>query len=122
MIIFDENVERYWINLIQSLGYPSISIAEKFPGISDRKVVEIVKSYEGLLITEDKDFGELTYRLKLDHKGILLIRLSQLPRIERIELVVQVIENHFNELYNNFSVIDKRGLRIKTAHNRADLR
>jgi len=34
-----------------------------------------------LLITEDKDFGELTFRLRLNHCGVLLIRLSDLPRL-----------------------------------------
>jgi predicted nuclease of predicted toxin-antitoxin system len=71
-----------------------------------------------LLITEDKDFGELTYRLKLEHKGILLIRLGELPRKERIELAAQIIEKHFSDFFNNFSVLDKRGIRIKTAHNK----
>jgi predicted nuclease of predicted toxin-antitoxin system len=67
-----------------------------------------------LLITEDKDFGELTYRLKLKHKGILLIRLSDIPRKERIKLATKTIEKHFDKLRNYFSVLTKIRLRIKT--------
>ena len=122
IVVADESVDFGIILLLRLKGITVVSISEESIGIKDEDVLNIAVNNQCLLITEDKDFGELTYRLKLDHKGILLIRLSQLPRIERIELVVQVIENHFNELYNNFSVIDKRGLRIKTAHNRADLR
>jgi len=70
------------------------------------------------LITEDKDFGELTYRLKLDHSGILLIRLCDIPRKDRIDLVPNIIAKHFDELENNFSVLTKRGLRIKTAQSK----
>jgi predicted nuclease of predicted toxin-antitoxin system len=66
-----------------------------------------------LLITEDKDFGELTYRLQLKHRGILLIRLSSIIRGERIMLVEKVLTEHFIELENKFSVVNEKGLRIK---------
>ena len=78
-------------------------------------MLAIAARSQSLLITEDKDFGELTYRLKLKHNGILLIRLQDLPRMERIEIAAQKIEKHFAEFYNNFSVLDNRGIRIKTA-------
>jgi predicted nuclease of predicted toxin-antitoxin system len=66
MIIFDENLEAYWIELIKGKGYDTFSIKENNPGISDREVLDIVKNFVGLLITEDKDFGELieSYVLK----------------------------------------------------------
>lgn len=66
-----------------------------------------------MLITEDKDFGELTYRLKLQHKGILLIRLSDLPREQRIQFCAEMIEEYFDKIINTFSVLTKNGIRIK---------
>ncbi len=41
-----------------------------------------------------------------------------MPRKERIDIVTSLIEEHFDKLYNNFSVLDKRGIRIKTGHNK----
>jgi predicted nuclease of predicted toxin-antitoxin system len=117
-VVADESVDFGIILLLRQKGITVLSISEESFGIKDEEVLNIAVNRQCLLITEDKDFGELTYRLKLDHNGILLIRLRELPRIERIELVAQIIEQHFNELYNNFSVIDKRGIRIKTAHNK----
>jgi predicted nuclease of predicted toxin-antitoxin system len=63
MITFDENVEDYWIALIKSKGYETFSIKENYPGISDKEVLEVVRNLGGLLITEDKDFGELVFRM-----------------------------------------------------------
>lgn len=117
-IVADESVDFGIILLLRKKGISVISIAEESFGIKDEEVLAIAVKNQCLLITEDKDFGELTYRLKLEHKGILLIRLSELSRIERIELAAHTIEKHFNDLYNNFSVLDKRGIRIKTAHNK----
>jgi predicted nuclease of predicted toxin-antitoxin system len=94
-----------------------VSIVEECFGIKDEEVLAIAVKRQCLLITEDKDFGELTHRLKLEHRGVLLIRLGELPRIERIELAAQMIELHFTALINHFSVLDKRGVRIKAAHD-----
>jgi len=37
-----------------------------------------------------------------------------LPRDERLILAVEIITQHFNKMKNNFSVLSKNGLRIKT--------
>jgi predicted nuclease of predicted toxin-antitoxin system len=104
-ILADESVDFGIILRLRQKNIEVISIAEDSSGIKDDEVLNISLKNHCLLITEDKDFGELTYRLKLEHKGILLVRLSDVPRNERIESVVELIENHFDELCDNFSVI-----------------
>jgi predicted nuclease of predicted toxin-antitoxin system len=113
-IVADESVDFGVIIELRRKGIDVVSIYEDFSGIKDAEVLEIAKSKQCLLITEDKDFGELAYRLKLEHRGIMLIRLSDISRMERIKFVLKTIEQHFNMLENNFSVLTKRGLRIKT--------
>jgi predicted nuclease of predicted toxin-antitoxin system len=112
-IVADESVDFGIINYLRNAGYSIIAIAETSPGIPDAQVLKIAVLNKALLITEDKDFGELTFRLRLDHYGILLIRLSNLKREERIDLASQIIQLHFNKLKNQFSVLTKQGLRIK---------
>ena len=89
---------------------------EDYTGIKDTEVLKLARDKQYLLITEDKDFGELTYRLKLEHCGILLIRLIDMPRKERIPLATEIIETCFEKMKGNFSVLTTKGLRIKT-HN-----
>ena len=117
-IVADESVDFGIIFKLRQKGIEVISITEDSPGIKDEEVLNISLNNRCLLITEDKDFGELTYRLKLEHKGILLIRLSDVSRKERIEIVAELLEKHFDYICNNFSVIDKRGLRVKTGRQR----
>ena len=114
-IVADESVDFGIISLLRQKGIEVLSIAEKNFGIKDEEVLTIAVKNQSLLITEDKDFGELTYRLKMEHKGILLIRLGDLPRLERIEIAAQIIEKHLGDFCNNFSVLDIRGIRIKNA-------
>lgn len=115
-ILADENVDFGIIRQLRQKGIDVVSISEDFSGIKDREVLKIASENQYLLITEDKDFGELSYRLKLVHSGILLIRLTDISRKERIELVTETIENHLAALCNNFSVLSKGGLRIKTTN------
>jgi predicted nuclease of predicted toxin-antitoxin system len=112
-IIADESVDYAIIQALRIKGFEIYSITEQSPGIDDKKVLAIANQYKGLLITEDKDFGELTYRLNKKHHGILLIRLSGLPRNERINLVCELIFDHSEKLSGSFSVLNEQGLRIK---------
>ncbi len=58
---------------------------------------------KALLITEDKDFGELGFRLKTLHKGILLLRFFNIViDIQKIKLL-EVLPMHEKHLLNNFS-------------------
>lgn len=61
MIIADENIERHWIDLLRGKGHEVLSILEAYPGLSDRNIAALVKEYSGMLLTEDKDFGELVF-------------------------------------------------------------
>ena len=112
-ILADESVDFGIIRNLRQKDFTIISISENYSGISDIEVLKLSNEMDVLLITEDKDFGELTYRLKLKHKGILLIRLSDIPRSERIVLAAEIIQNHFQEMKTNFSVLNSRGLKIK---------
>ena len=117
LLVADESLDFGIIHELRENGVDVISIDETSPGIMDTEVLAISKSYKCILVTEDKDFGELAYRLNLEHFGILLIRLSDMPRKERIQFATTIILNHFDKLKNSFSVLTKLGLRIKSSQN-----
>jgi predicted nuclease of predicted toxin-antitoxin system len=114
-LIADESVDYGIIRRLRQNGISVYSISENYSGITDAEVLKIANEKRCLLITEDKDFGELTYRLKHEHRGIMLIRLNDISRNERIDLVSEIVDKYFNKLGGNFSVLTKSGLRVKTA-------
>jgi predicted nuclease of predicted toxin-antitoxin system len=113
-LVADESVDFGIISTLRQKGIVVISILENYPGIKDTEVLKLAHDQRYLLITEDKDFGELTFRLKLKHDGIMLIRLNDMPRKERIQFVAEIMEKYFDKMKSNFSVLTTRGLRIKT--------
>ena len=113
ILLADESVDFGIVNSLRQNNIEVFFISEFSAGVNDTKVLNIANSKNCLLITEDKDFGELAYRLKLEHHGILLIRLSDLPRTERLIYATETIVKYYDELQNCFSVLTQRGLRIK---------
>lgn len=114
IFVADENVDLGLINELRNQKLQVLSIKETNSGINDINVLEFSFKNNAILITEDKDFGELVHRLKLANKGIILIRLSDLPRLERIDVATKTIIKNQENLYQKFSVLTKNGLRIKS--------
>ena len=77
--------------------------------------VVLARAYgEGvILITADKDFGELVYRRRRPHAGVLLLRLAGLDEAAKCDLVSQAVGEHGVDLAGAFSVLDGNTLRIR---------
>ena len=115
LLVADESVDFQLIQELRKHGYRVLSILENSPGISDNKVLQISNSENALLITEDKDFGELLTRFGKSHCGVLLIRFPNLPLEKRKRLLLDALDNHINEMKNSLSILSKKKLRIKKA-------
>ena len=110
-IIADESVDYRIVLLLRQLGLTVYSISEDQPSIKDDLVLNIACDNNALLITEDKDFGELVFRLQLPHRGILLIRIDEAE--QKIKSVSAAIQKYYDQMLNKFSVINNSKLRIK---------
>lgn len=66
-----------------------------------------------MLLTADKDFGELVFRLKRLHTGIVLLRLMGLESAAQAYIVLNVIEQHGEEMAGAFTVIAPKTVRIR---------
>ena len=113
VIVADESVDFAIVRSLRKDNYQVHAIAEESPALSDAAVLEIATQKNALLITEDKDFGELVYRFQMKHCGILLLRLISLSSAEKADFVCRVFNQYGTELWNVFAVLDERHLRIK---------
>ncbi|HEX2961247.1 MAG TPA: DUF5615 family PIN-like protein [Ignavibacteriales bacterium] len=112
-ILADESVDFAIVKRLRNEGWNVLFVTEVKSGIADSEVLDFAFKNNLLLLTEDKDFGELAYRLKYNHKGICLLRLSAIPRQQRIEMVSKIFSLYFEKMINSFSVLTERSLRIK---------
>ena len=76
----EESVDRQIVDALRDAGYSVSYVLESSPGISDSKVLQEAIRKNAILITSDKDFGELAFRRRLENQGIVLLRLSGMPQ------------------------------------------
>jgi predicted nuclease of predicted toxin-antitoxin system len=73
-IVADEGVDKQIVDRLRSEGHDVLFIAELEPGIDDDTVLMRSRKSDAVLLTADKDFGELVFRQRLLHSGVVLIR------------------------------------------------
>jgi predicted nuclease of predicted toxin-antitoxin system len=113
-IIADESVNYSLVKDIRNLGIEVLSIAEDYASLQDIDIVSLSIDPPALILTEDKDFGELVYKNKVEVKAVILLRYVQ-PElaIVRKRLLTLLIQN-IAEIENSFSVITSNKTRIRT--------
>ena len=111
--IADEGVDAPIVSALRKRGYDVLYILEFSPGAADDVILKESNTQSRILLTQDKDFGELVFRLKQIHSGVFLIRLHGIPPFEKATIVTAALEKHLNELYKSFTVIQKNAVRIK---------
>ncbi|MEZ4775677.1 MAG: DUF5615 family PIN-like protein [Bacteroidia bacterium] len=109
----DENTDGIMVALLRQKGFTVLDIKELSPGIDDIEVLKMANQENAILITEDKDFGELVYRLKMVNHGVMLIRLSGWESSQKGKYVAEVIDRHKEQFWDSFSVISTDKIRIR---------
>lgn len=88
ILVCDEGVDRPIVERLRREGFESRYVAEMSPGIADEAVLDLAKSENALLVTTDKDFGELVYRQRRASAGVVLLRLAGLTEDEKCQNVL----------------------------------
>lgn len=109
----DESVDFRIVKALREDHYEVQAIVEINPSIDDEQVLALANELNAILITEDKDFGELTYRLKKPNKGIILLRFRKEEIVIKIKKVKEVLEKFQTDIQNRFTVITVEKVRIK---------
>ena len=109
----DENIDTEIIDHLRNAGYDIFSISEEFPGVPDEDVIEITNKNNAILLTADKDFGELVFRKGEVIKGVVLVRIFGVSQLEKKEMVLDAFNNHAEDFAQRFTVITKKKIRIK---------
>lgn len=112
-ILADEGVDSPIVSRLRVLGHDVDYISEIDPGISDEEVLKIALNDSRILLTIDKDFGELVFRLKQTHAGVILIRLEGLKGMEKAAIMETAFITYGEAFLNSFTVIQKNYIRIR---------
>ena len=109
----DESVDRQIVERLRLDGHEVAYVAEMSPGIMDETVLMESRISESVLITADKDFGELVFRQRQASTGVLLIRLGGVGPAMKAAVVSESIQEHGQELAGAFAVLVPGNIRIR---------
>ncbi|MEO5500171.1 MAG: DUF5615 family PIN-like protein [Ginsengibacter sp.] len=112
-LLADEGVDKPIVNALRLAGFNVVYIMETNRGAEDSLILNLANDQKRVLLTQDKDFGELVFRLKQAHYGVVLIRLEGYLSTLKAEITVNVILKYKNELISAFTVIQPNAIRIR---------
>jgi predicted nuclease of predicted toxin-antitoxin system len=97
---------------LKQQGYDAVSIYEELSGIDDDSVLEKALLENRILITSDKDFGEMIFKNKRQHCGVVLLRLIDEKPSNKINVLKSILANYNQNLFGNYVVVTEKTVRI----------
>jgi predicted nuclease of predicted toxin-antitoxin system len=112
--LLDESADLRLADRLKDLGHDVKSVAADFQvALPDSQVLSLAHQEQRILITNDKDFGELVFRHRRPHAGVILFRLpfgaSLTSKLDRLDHVLTV---HAHSL-DLFIVVTQRSVRVR---------
>ena len=111
--LVDESAGGKLFKFLLKEGLDAKFVTDIIPAASDERVLELAEREERILITNDKDFGELIFRLNRPSSGVIFLRLKVDSPENRQRYVLHLIENLPEKLRFNFVVVTESKIRIK---------
>ena len=112
--LVDENVGQTIIDFLKNEGFDIIIAKEDFFSREDHILLEKAFQDNRFVITNDKDFGELVYRMKLPCYSIILFRFKIENPLRKINTLKSILRFESNHIKNKFIVATENKIRIRS--------
>jgi predicted nuclease of predicted toxin-antitoxin system len=111
-LVADENCDFSLVTELRSAGHDVVAIGEQMAGADDQTVIDFARSGRRLLLTEDKDFGQLVFAAAKQHSGVILTRYPASARSALTPAVLKLLSDNGENLYSRFAVLEPGRVRV----------
>ena len=113
--LLDENIDARLLPFLQDLGHDVTSVAKDYLyGLLDEDVLAMAHQEHRILITNDRDFGELIFHQGFPHSGIILFRLTAFDAdIQLRKKRLQYVLDNYADHLHHFLVVSQKSVRIR---------
>ena len=118
--IVDECTGMAVAEYLRGIGHDVSVVAEIMPQAEDHTILTKAVKEGRILLTNDKDFGELIFRRGHSHHGVLFLRLQDDSAANRVRVVKAVLDQYADFLKMNFLVATEKQVRIRHLSTIAD--
>ena len=113
--LVDEAVSRSVTRYLRSEDHDVLAAVETTPRAVDQDLLGWAEEEDRIVITTDKDFGELVFRSGQTHRGVILLRLKDEGAANQVRMLSVALSLHADSLPGRFTVVSERGIRIHGA-------
>ena len=89
------------------------AVRDSNPRAADSEILRLAVSEDRMVITMDKDFGELVYNSGRLHPGVLILRLEDATGEQKVEILKKILSEYGDRIRNKFCVFQDGRLRIR---------
>lgn len=111
--LIDVGVGKKVENYLDEQGFNVKAIRYIDPSMTDSNIIKLAFKEDRVIITMDKDFGELVYHSFMDHSGIILLRLEYATGQEKLNIMKEILAKYSDKLKDHFSVYQRGKFRIR---------
>jgi predicted nuclease of predicted toxin-antitoxin system len=99
--LLDESAEARIGMFLTSLGHDAVRVGQdKPPGLPDPAVLAIAEAERRILVTNDRDFGELVFRRRQPHAGVIYFRFPlDATAQQKIDALARLFRTHQDQLH-----------------------
>lgn len=109
----DQNLERRVSAWLIDIGHDvAVGVVDYDGRLLDPDVLAIAQAERRILVTNDKDFGELIWRRRLPHAGVIFFRMPAATAEQKIERLAVVLRDYANQL-DQFIVVRPTSIRVR---------
>ena len=111
----DESCDAAVVRTLRHAGHDVVTVAEESSGADDRVVIDLSRRSNRILLTEDKDFGQLVFATRSGTAGVLLLRYPARARHRLARDVATLVAARAERLRGRFVVMQPGRVRIRVA-------
>jgi predicted nuclease of predicted toxin-antitoxin system len=115
----DESCDFNAVRALREGGFDVLAVVEVSPRATDDRVIELAVLEDRILLTEDKDFGQLVYASAETSPGVVLIRFPARARQGLSAAILDLIRRRGEGLRASFTVLQPGRVRIGRPRRRA---
>jgi predicted nuclease of predicted toxin-antitoxin system len=111
-LLANENIPFLTIKKLRTQGYDVFSISENMAGITDSEVLNLAREQNRIIITFDRDYGELIFLKKLPcPPAVIYLHFVPQSPDDAFEMIEEVLKNDKNDVLNHFVTVNRQYLR-----------
>ncbi len=115
--LVDECVGNSVAQWLKDNNYAVVAVKHVMPQASDDVILEKAFAEGLILITCDKDFGEMIFKQNRKHAGVILLRLVDERMASKITAIQAVFSKHSHEIEGNFIIATDTTIRVTRFNN-----